>query len=301
MNQNVIPKLGDSVSRHTPIYVRLNGIGIDIQSIVEVAEKYGDDHWVKCTEEGKQEKEYCELSGIHIESWSDIGWTKLHRIIRHKLAPHKKMFRILTHTGMVEVTDDHSLLSLSGESITPKDVVIGTQLLHHKIEMYEGQITMSQQEAWQIGFDMRLHLNTYCNYRGNFIIPRDIMFGDYEIRKSFMEGLLGGDYAFGYTHPPPYTIYQWNQKSVSHLFWLANSLGLNASINIPKNEEFYVITITNKRYGKNPNSIKKIEEIKKPQPYGWEYVYDLTTENHHFAAGGGNMIVNNTDLTFPER
>jgi hypothetical protein len=25
------------------------------------------------------------------------------------------------------------------------------------------------------------------------------------------------------------------------------------------------------------------------------YVYDLTTENHHFAAGVGEMIVHNTD------
>ena len=33
-----------------------------------------------------------------------------YRIIRHQLAPHKKMVRILTHTGMVDVTDDHSLL-----------------------------------------------------------------------------------------------------------------------------------------------------------------------------------------------
>ena len=28
------------------------------------------------------------------------------------------------------------------------------------------------------------------------------------------------------------------------------------------------------------------------------YVYDLTTENHHFAAGVGNMIVHNTDSVF---
>lgn len=32
--------------------------------------------------------------------------------------------------------------------------------------------------------------------------------------------------------------------------------------------------------------------------YGDNYVYDLTTENHHFAAGIGNMIVHNTDSVF---
>jgi DNA polymerase elongation subunit (family B) len=44
---------------------------------------------------------------------------------------------------------------------------------------------------------------------------------------------------------------------------------------------------------KNSKNVKKIHEI----PYDG-YVYDLTTENHHFAAGVGNMIVHNTDSVF---
>ena len=43
------------------------------------------------------------------------------------------------------------------------------------------------------------------------------------------------------------------------------------------------------------NKIKYMQEI----PYGSDrYVYDLTTENHHFAAGIGNLIVHNTDSVF---
>ena len=283
---------GDSVGSYTPVYVRLNGVGMDICTIEHLAEKYGNDHWVMCKEEGKQEKEYCELSNIHIESWSDGGWTKLHRIIRHKLAPHKKMFRILTHTGLVDVTDDHSLLSLDGESITPKDVVIGTQLLHHKIEnIYDGeQSTISLVDAW---------LNGHGRNKNNFItIPRAIMLGNYEIREKFMVGLLHGNHYDIDVIEPPYIIDQTRQINASQIFWLANSLNLNASINIPKDKECYRITITNKPYRKNPNSIKKIIPIPKPQPYGYGYVYDLTTDNHHFAAGVGNMIVHNTDSVF---
>ena len=41
------------------------------------------------------------------------------------------------------------------------------------------------------------------------------------------------------------------------------------------------------------NCIKSRIEI----PYN-DYVYDLTTENHHFAAGIGNLIVHNTDSVF---
>ena len=41
------------------------------------------------------------------------------------------------------------------------------------------------------------------------------------------------------------------------------------------------------------NKIKNLIEI----PYD-DYVYDVTTDNHHFAAGIGNMIVHNTDSVF---
>jgi DNA polymerase elongation subunit (family B) len=51
--------------------------------------------------------------------------------------------------------------------------------------------------------------------------------------------------------------------------------------------------MTKLKQRKNPLAIKKIIEI----PYQG-YVYDLTTENHHFAAGIGNLIVHNTDSVF---
>ena len=51
--------------------------------------------------------------------------------------------------------------------------------------------------------------------------------------------------------------------------------------------------MTKSKQRKNPNAIKKMEEI----PYEG-YVYDLTTENHHFAAGVGKLIVHNTDSVF---
>ena len=46
---------------------------------------------------------------------------------------------------------------------------------------------------------------------------------------------------------------------------------------------------------KNPHIVMKREEIKTPYT---GYVYDLTTENHHFAAGVGSIIVHNTDSVF---
>ena len=143
---------GDSVANYTPVYIKSYG-SIVICTIERLAEIYGGNNWVYCTEEGKQEKEYCELLG-DIYSWTENGWTPLKRVIRHLLAPHKKMFRVLTKKGIVDVTDDHSLLTHDGKEISPKDVKKGTELLHFDLE-YPTKIEkndISEDEAKIMGF-----------------------------------------------------------------------------------------------------------------------------------------------------
>ena len=76
------------MANYTPVYIRFNG-NFEIVTIEELANKYGNNNWIKCKEEGKQEKEFCELTNV--ETWSDKGWTKLYRVIRHQLASHKKI------------------------------------------------------------------------------------------------------------------------------------------------------------------------------------------------------------------
>ena len=145
---------GDSIVKYTPVYVRHNG-NFHITTVENIASKYGKNTWNICKEEGKQEKEYCEIENL--ETWSDGGWTKLQRVIRHKLAPNKKIMRILTHTGLVDVTDDHSLVNKQGKEIKPKDVNIGTELLHRKIELdefleHEDEITEDEAEIMGMFF-----------------------------------------------------------------------------------------------------------------------------------------------------
>ena len=76
----------------------------------------------------KNGKESCEINNI--ETWTEKGWTKIQRVIRHKLSKDKKLFRITTHSGSVVVTDDHSLLTVDGKEISPKNIKIGDELLH---------------------------------------------------------------------------------------------------------------------------------------------------------------------------
>jgi DNA polymerase elongation subunit (family B) len=81
-----------------------------------------------------------------------------------------------------------------------------------------------------------------------------------------------------------------------------NDIGaLEYCIQCAKNNISYIIESNYKTIiiipntvNENSDAIKKIEEWTEPE----EYVYDLTTDNHHFHAGVGSMIVHNTDSIF---
>ena len=134
---------GDSVANYTPVTVRINQTKIQILTIEKLAELYGNDNWIQCEEPGKQTKEICELTGV--ESWTESGWTRLYRVIRHRLAAHKKMIKIITDKNSeVVVTDDHSLLKPDGTELSPKECIIGTQLLARPTDSVEQSIEVIQ-------------------------------------------------------------------------------------------------------------------------------------------------------------
>ena len=360
---------GDSVANYTPIYIRSNAGQMNIIKIDELAQLYGDKNgWVYSKEEGKEGKEYCEMiPSMNIETWSDKGWTKLNRIIRHRLAPHKKMIRVLTHTGLVDVTDDHSLVDINGNEISPKDVKCGTSLLHNNlpinssycksgITVEEAQVMgfffgdgscgmyncpSGKKKSWALNNASMDIINKYVtlcsisypNFKWKYlntidssgvykivpstdthgdiarfvekyrklmynnkakVIPHEILFNTEEIRMAFWNGMYDADGdkdANGYIR-----IDQKNQISAANICWLAQSLGWKTSLNTRSDKEnIYRVTMTKLLQRKPAIEVKKIHEISYPDG---EYVYDLTTENHHFAAGIGNIIVHNTDSVF---
>jgi len=226
---------GDSVANYTPITIRVSGY-TDILTIEELAIKYGKNRWVMCEEPGKNTKEYCKISNI--DSWTEDGWTPLHHIIRHKLAPTKKMFRIASSTGFVDVTDDHSLLTPSGLEISPNDCQIGTLLLHHP--------------------PSNLPLKTL----NNTVISN------------------GCEYISS------------NLVYISKIAYIAQNSGFSFYLDKQYDDKYKIKIIKKKR----PDETAIIEKFE--INYNGDYVYDLTTENHHFQAGPGNIIVHNTDSVF---
>ena len=132
---------GDSVTADTPILVQRGG-NVYYVRISDLA-IFGVDN----IRADQKEEVNMETSGIEV--WSDQGWTKLKRVIRHHT--QKQIFRVLTHTGCIDVTEDHSLLRPDGTEISPNNIQVGEYLMHHDLPNHEQQVAITEEAAWVWG------------------------------------------------------------------------------------------------------------------------------------------------------
>lgn len=135
-------RYGDSVMPDAPVLVRRNGV-VSVHTIASLGET-----WVEYPGFLKDgtEKEQCDVDTL--EAWTHDGWQSIKRVIRHKC--QKKIYRVLTHTGLVDVTEDHSLLSPCLDLLKPKDVQIG-QKLYHSFPTTTFNSSASPEEAFILG------------------------------------------------------------------------------------------------------------------------------------------------------
>jgi hypothetical protein len=116
---------GDSVAAYTQlVHIRYNQSILNGITIEELGNIYNN-NWKKCVEYGKEDKESCETPNL--ETLTEKGWTPVLRIIRHALAPEKKMLRVKYKNlenvqSFIDVTEDHSMLLHNGREISPKDL-----------------------------------------------------------------------------------------------------------------------------------------------------------------------------------
>jgi hypothetical protein len=97
---------GDSVTGDTPIQIRYKGVEQRI-TIDQLWTLEPGKEWIT-----ERDKDFYELE--HCESWTETGWTRIHRIIKHDLPVGKKIIRVFVRDGHINVTEDHSLLLHSG-------------------------------------------------------------------------------------------------------------------------------------------------------------------------------------------
>lgn len=123
-NNNFHVKYGDSVMPYVPIVVRRANFTytITFENLMYEWTPFGED---------KEQIVGDDLPEMYI--WSKNGWTIIKRFIRHKCV--KKIYRIISNSGIVDVTEDHSLIDINNNYIKPTQCNKETILLTNKIKL----------------------------------------------------------------------------------------------------------------------------------------------------------------------
>ena len=129
-------------------------------------------------------------------------------------------------------------------------------------------------------------------------VPDIILNAPYSIREAFFMGYYAGD---GSKKDPSLTITNKGEIGCAGLFFLLRSIGYQVSINTRGDKpDTYKLTGSTpmQKFRYHPNAVKKIESYQTED----EYIYDIETGNHHFAAGIGQMVVHNSNyIYFPHK
>ena len=321
-------RYGDSVTPDTPLLVKING-RVMTKRIDDIVDSYVQ------RDDGK------EIGTVDAEVWTERGFTAIRRVVRHKTL--KKMFRVVTHTGLADVTEDHSLLRPDATMVKPSELAIGTELLHsdNTDALGNHDTSVSQEEAEVMGFffgdgscphlqKSMWNLNNsdktvlehspfetdtmessgvsakgcvksvvdryskmmYNKHRQK-IVPACILNAPVEIAKAFWNGYYKADGDKNHN----YRFDNKGKEGTMGLELLSRKIGFNTSLNTRESKpDIFRVTCSMENHKRPSVNIKKIVEL----PTTDDYVYDLTTDNHHFHVGPGNLVVHNTDSVMVE-
>jgi DNA polymerase elongation subunit (family B) len=183
---------GDSVTSDTPLLLKNKKTGfIEFKQIDNLSnDKWKSYEGFKAMETNRREKQQNIVEDYQI--YTSAGWSNINRVIRHKTI--KKIYRVTTHTGMVDVTEDHSLLDKNGKIVKPTEIKVGMKLLH-KYPQFENK---------------EIKLKDILNYIKNI--------GEVSLceKKAFIFGFFYGDGSCGKYNCPSGVKYSWalNQKNI---------------------------------------------------------------------------------------
>lgn len=114
---------GDSVEKSTPIAIKI-GSKIKILSIEQFFELYQDKKSpyseFKSEDQRLYSKEKIDIESHDNQVMTFHGWKPVRKIIRHKT--YKRLYRVFTNSGIVDVTEDHSLILANGLPIKPDQI-----------------------------------------------------------------------------------------------------------------------------------------------------------------------------------
>jgi hypothetical protein len=117
-------RYGDSVMPGTKVRI-LDSMGLEQRIQIERLAKSWEPY-PGFLKDGTHKEKY-EVAD-NVKSWTHLGWMPIRRVIRHKCP--KKIYRVESPYGTVDVTADHSLLDTHLNLIKPNEVEPSTDLLH---------------------------------------------------------------------------------------------------------------------------------------------------------------------------
>ena len=183
---------GDSVTPDTPLLLKNKKTGlIEFKQIDDLS----NDNWkpyegFKVMESNRREKQQNIVDNYQI--YTSKGWSNIKRVIRHKTI--KKMYRVTTHTGMVDVTEDHSLLDENSKILKPTEIKVGMKLLHNYPQFEKKEIKLKD----ILNYIKNIERRTLCE------------------KKAFILGFFYGDGSCGKYDSKWGNKYSWalNQKDI---------------------------------------------------------------------------------------
>lgn len=321
---------GDSVAGHSCIWIRkVSSKEIKCMYMKDlICEKDAKDAWGEEWEweRGQDGKEYWTPM-VEKEVWTEKGWTKIQRWMKH--ACGKKMYRVMTNQGWVEVTEDHSMILADGTPVKPQELKKNQHLLSSDtfspfsafspekkknkmlLNIFGKKETHRPTTEWvKTGFQIGFVLQHYQEWmwKENYKIWESMLhylMSSRSKKKERYEFVLGFLRCF---EKPSFSSFQqrflfqdfiYQHSMLIHLLMaMMEEFGGRShwSMQDDKAWVWKVEVGEEEERVKRPCVVLVVEEIK----YGKEKeeVYDFTTESHHFHAGVGKIVVHNTDSIY---
>jgi len=231
----------------------------------------------------RENKKYIKLINIKNLCWSE-STTKL-------TESYSKYYIYKTNNGK-EIIRPNLLFNSSLEVYTETGWVKIKKMIRHKtnkklyrISTYNSMVVVTEDHSL-LNENKEKIKPEECNKNTKLLIWDNINLNNFNTNL---------DYSLTYYLTKDY-IYCYTEIKAQYFYLYFKSLGYNILLDIIQDYTdscvYRLKIIKDKIF--DENQIQKIEFV----GYSNDYVYDLETENHHFAAGIGNLIVHNTDSLY---
>lgn len=329
---NAVAVYGDSVLKDTPLLLKnlMTGM-IEIKTIEELNsfwtpyEEFKVDDTI---ESNRRFKQQAIVSNYQI--WSDAGWVNVRRVIKHVC--NKKIYKVESNYGKVDVTEDHSLLTTDLKKVKPTDSLDSVELLSVSRMPTNSKIVdvFDKDQVYMWGFIFK-----NCIYEDNML---KILSIDYTNLTKINESLIRYEKGDGLEIKPrkddrgfiigcvmeirnrdmlsKYLSMFYNQKNMKKVpdivlnmsrdlkqsfmngFFLTESEIKDSNPIAEQGIHFLTYNTTyvsSYKYQKNKEKGLRITLLYDTYD---DYVYDIETSISRFHAGVGNLVVANTDSVF---